>query len=63
MRAAPPLEARSIIASYMLAFLKTYLLDETGYQKLLTPGWALTRETHVEFFVTEKRSPESIEEE
>jgi len=59
----PPLEARSIIARYMLAFLKTYLLDETGYQKLLTPGWALTRETHVEFFVTEKRSPESIEEE
>jgi hypothetical protein len=26
-----------------------------------TPGWALTRETGVEFFETEKRSPASID--
>ena len=29
----------------MLAFLKTKLLGEPGYQPMLTPGWALTHET------------------
>jgi len=53
--------ARAIITRYMIAFLKTNLLGETGYQKMLTPGWALTHETGVEFFVTEKRNPNSID--
>jgi hypothetical protein len=57
----PPAEGRTIITRYMLAFLKTQLLGETGYQRMLTPGWALTRETGVEFFVTEKRSSASID--
>jgi predicted dienelactone hydrolase len=61
--ALPAAEARSIITRYMLAFLKTNLLGETGYQKMLTPGWALTHETAVEFFETEKRNPNSIYEE
>jgi predicted dienelactone hydrolase len=58
----PPAEGRTIITRYMLAFLKTQLLGETGYQRMLTPGWALKHESGVEFFETEKRSPESIEE-
>ena len=58
----PPAEGRTIITRYMLAFLKTQLLGETGYQRMLTPGWALKHEPGVEFFETEKRSPESIDE-
>jgi len=57
----PPVVGRTLITRYMLAFLKTQLLGETGYQRMLTPGWALTRETGVEFFETEKRSPASID--
>ena len=56
----PPSEGRAIITRYMLAFLKTQLLGETGYQQMFTPGWALTRETKIELFETEKKSPESI---
>jgi predicted dienelactone hydrolase len=52
-----PAESRPIIARYMLAFLKTELLGQEGYRQVLTPGWALTRETKVEFFVTERRRP------
>jgi predicted dienelactone hydrolase len=55
-----PAESRAIISRYMLAFLKTELLGETDYQRMLTPGWTLTRETGIEFFETEKRSPGSI---
>ena len=55
-----PAEGRAIITRYMLAFLKSQLLGEKDYQRMLTPGWALTRETKVEFFETEKRSPETI---
>ena len=61
--ATPPEVGRAIITRYMIAFLKTELLGETGYQKMLTPGWALTQETLVEFFVTEKRNANSIDEE
>ena len=59
----PFAEARAIITRFMIAFLKTQLLGETGYQKMLTPGWALTQETLVEFFETEKRNANSIYEE
>ena len=48
-------EVRRIVTKYMLAFLQ-------DYQPVLTPGHALTREPNVEFFVTEKRSPNSIDE-
>jgi len=57
----PAAVSRDIITRYMIAFLKTELLGETGYQKMLTPGWALTQETLVEFFVTEKRNANSID--
>ncbi len=57
----PPAEGRTLITSYMLAFLKTQLSGETGYKQILTPGWALTRETRVEFFETEKRNSHSID--
>ena len=44
----------------MVAFLKTNLAGEPGYKNILTPGYALTSEPAIEFFVTEKRSPSSI---
>lgn len=47
-------EAYRIIVKYMLAFL-------THDQRVLTPGHAITSEPNVEFFVTEKRSPRSID--
>lgn len=47
-------EIRRIIVKYMLAFL-------THDQRVLTPGHAITSEPNVEFFVTEKRSPRSID--
>lgn len=58
----PPADSRALITRYTLAFLKTQLLGETGYQGMLTPGWALTREKLVEFFETEKRNANSIDE-
>jgi len=51
-----------ITSQYAIAFLKTHLSGATQYQKYLTPGWTLTREPLAEFFVTEKRSPQSITE-
>ncbi len=56
----PSGEAHRLTTKYMIAFLKTNLSGEPGYQNVLTPGYALTREPAVEFFVTEKRSPASI---
>ena len=55
-------ESNRLMAKYAVAFLKTVLAGESGYRNILTPGYALTREQYVEFFVTEKRSPSSIEE-
>lgn len=49
-----PAEARRLVVKYMLAFL-------TGNQPILTPGHALAREPDVEFFVTEKRSPNAVD--
>jgi hypothetical protein len=46
-------EAIRLSAEYAIAFLKTHLAGETGYQRILTPGWANTREDYIEFFVTE----------
>ncbi len=55
-------EANRLTARYAVAFLKTILAGESGYQSYLTPGYAHTREQYIEFFVTEKRSPSSIQE-
>jgi hypothetical protein len=49
-----------IANKYAVAFLKTVLAREPGYQDMLTPGWALKRESLVEFFVTEKRNPNAV---
>lgn len=46
-------EVNRLVAMYAVAFLKTHLARDTGYQEVLTPGWALTVERNVEFFVTE----------
>ena len=51
-----------LVSKYQVAFLKTHLAGEAGYQNILTPGWALARESLIEFFVTEKRNPNSITE-
>lgn len=52
--ALPAPETQRLATKYLVAFLKTQLVGETGYQHLLTPGWALTSEPEVEFFVTER---------
>ena len=53
--ALDPAEARRIVIKYMLAFLR-------DLQPVLTPGHALTREPNVEFFISEKRNPNAIDE-
>ena len=45
---------------YMIAFLKTNLCQEQGYQNRLTPGYVLKNEPSLEFFITEKRNPQAI---
>ncbi len=59
----PSLEAQRLTTKYMVAFLKTHLVGESGYAKILTPGWAITSEEYIEFFVTEKRNPNATDEE
>jgi hypothetical protein len=59
----PKTEVRRLISKYAVAFLKTQLAGEAGYQDVLTPGHALTREPGIEFFVTEKRNPNAIDDE
>jgi hypothetical protein len=59
----PSTVAMPIANKYAVAFLKTVLAREPGYQDMLTPGWALNRESLVEFFVTEKRNPNAVKEE
>ncbi len=56
----PTTEVHRLANQYTIAFLKKNLAGESGYQRILTPGWALTREPYIEFFVTEKKSPRSI---
>jgi predicted dienelactone hydrolase len=55
----PSAKSRAIVSRYVLAFLKTQLLGQTGYEQMFTPGWALTTETTTEFFVTEKGRPKA----
>jgi hypothetical protein len=49
----PGAVVHGLVNQYTAAFLKTNLAREPGYQNMLTPGWALTREPYIEFFVTE----------
>jgi len=50
-------EIGTLTSQYMIAFLKTVLVRETGYEEILTPGNALANEPFIEFFETEKGSP------
>jgi predicted dienelactone hydrolase len=57
----PSTVAMPVAKKYTVAFLKTVLAREPGYQDMLTPGWALKqRKPLVEFFVTEKRNPNAV---
>lgn len=50
-------EIGTLTSKYMVAFIKTALVGETGYEEMLTPGYALANEPFIEFFETEKGSP------
>jgi predicted dienelactone hydrolase len=54
--ATPQAEVARLAAQYTVAFLKTYLVGESGYQRILTPGWAVANELAIRFFVTEPTS-------
>jgi len=53
-------DVNRLAAKYAIAVLKTHLAGETGYQHILTPGWALTSEQHIEFFVTEPENATAL---
>lgn len=57
----PTAEARRLVHFYAIAFLRTVLNGATEYRSMLTPGWALTNEPNIEFFVTEKRAAQAID--
>jgi len=48
--------ANAIVWRYTIAFLKTHLAGVHGYQHVLTPGWAVSREPFTMFFVNEKKN-------
>jgi predicted dienelactone hydrolase len=50
-------EIGTLTSQYMIAFLKTVLVGETGYKEMLTTDYALENEPFIEFFETEKGSP------
>jgi predicted dienelactone hydrolase len=52
--------AYQLTTKYMIAFLKKNLAGEQGYQNILTSGYA-HNEPYIEFFVTEKRNPNAID--
>jgi predicted dienelactone hydrolase len=58
-----PEEFGDLTAQYMIAFLKTVLVGEKGYEEMLTPGYALENEPFIEFFETEEGSPDETVEE
>lgn len=60
--ALPSLEVQRLATKYAIAFLKTQLAGEQGYQHILTPGWAITSEQNIEFFVTERTNAHATEE-
>jgi hypothetical protein len=51
-------EAENLTSQYMIAFLKTVLLRQTGYKEMLTTDYALKNEPYIEFFETEQGSPD-----
>ncbi len=57
------LMVQDIVTMYMIAFLKANVAGDHSYQYILTPGYALTEQPLVEFFVTEKRNGVKVTEE
>lgn len=58
----PSSVAHELVTRYAVAFLKTNLAGEAGYQRILTPGADLTTQGATQLFVTERRAggpPES----
>lgn len=60
--ALPAPEVQRLASKYAIAFLKTQLAGEVGYQRIVTPGWAITSEQNIEFFVTERTNAHATEE-
>jgi predicted dienelactone hydrolase len=58
-----PEEFSNLTTQYMIAFLKTVLVGEKGYEEMLTPGYALANEPFIELFETEEGSPDETVEE
>jgi predicted dienelactone hydrolase len=58
-----PEELGNLTTQYMVAFLKTVLVGEKGYQEMLTTDYALENEPYIEFFETEEGSPDETVEE
>jgi dienelactone hydrolase len=48
--------ANEVVWRYAIAFLKTELVGASGYQRMLTPGWAVANEPFATFFVNEKKN-------
>ena len=46
---------------YAVAFLQTALVGAPGLQRMLTPGWAISREPLVRFFVHERRNGQTLD--
>jgi predicted dienelactone hydrolase len=59
----PPDEIGNLTTRYMVAFLKTVLVGEKGYEEMLTTDYALENEPFIEFFETEAGSPDETVEE
>jgi dienelactone hydrolase len=45
-----------LVWRYAVAFLKTELAGEPGYQAMLTPGWAVSNEPFATLYVNEKKN-------
>jgi predicted dienelactone hydrolase len=60
---APPDETGNLTTRYMVAFLKTVMVGDKCYEDMVTSDYALANEPFVEFFETEKGSPETADEE
>ncbi len=54
-------EVDTIVTKYMIAFLKTVLNKESTYKEMLTTDYALANEPLIEFFETEKSTPNSTD--
>jgi predicted dienelactone hydrolase len=59
----PPDEIGNLTTRYMITFLKTVLVGDNAYQEMLTSDYALANEPLIEFFETEKGSPNTPDEE